>query len=178
MMVYGAKDLARAFRTVRTNTLKIAEEIPEDKYGFSPAPGARTVAQTLVHIAVNRRIHQGLQSEKDPTRLGANFTALISEVMAEEQKPRNKAEVVALLRSEADAFTTWLDGLDDAFLGELVTLPPGSDPPAKARLEMLLSPKEHEMHHRGQLMVVERLLGITPHLTRAQQERLAAQAKA
>jgi hypothetical protein len=29
-MNYGAKDLAAAFRTVRKNTLIIAEEIPED----------------------------------------------------------------------------------------------------------------------------------------------------
>jgi uncharacterized damage-inducible protein DinB len=39
---------------------------------------------------------------------------------------------------------------------------------------MLIALKEHEMHHRGQLMLIERMLGITPHLTRAQQERLAA----
>ena len=39
---------------------------------------------------------------------------------------------------------------------------------------MLASVKEHEMHHRGQLMLVERMLGITPHLTRAMQERMAA----
>jgi uncharacterized damage-inducible protein DinB len=31
---------------------------------------------------------------------------------------------------------------------------------------MLLSVKEHEMHHRGQLMLIERHLGIVPHLTR------------
>ena len=30
------------------------------------------------------------------------------------------------------------------------------------------------MHHRGQLMLVERMLGITPHLTRQMQERMAA----
>jgi uncharacterized damage-inducible protein DinB len=39
---------------------------------------------------------------------------------------------------------------------------------------MLLSPKEHEMHHRAQLMLVERILGIVPHLTREQQARMAA----
>ncbi len=38
---------------------------------------------------------------------------------------------------------------------------------------MLLSVKEHEMHHRGQLMLIERILGITPHLTRRMQERFA-----
>jgi len=28
------------------------------------------------------------------------------------------------------------------------------------------------MHHRGQLMVIERMLGITPHLTRQMMERM------
>ena len=52
----------------------------------------------------------------------------------------------------------------------------------KSRLEMLLSAKEHEMHHRAQLMLIERQLGIVPHLTRQMQARMeqmmAAQAKA
>jgi uncharacterized damage-inducible protein DinB len=34
-----------------------------------------------------------------------------------------------------------------------------------------MSVKEHEMHHRGQLMLIERILGIIPHLTRARQNR-------
>ena len=43
----------------------------------------------------------------------------------------------------------------------------------KARFEMLLSPKEHEMHHRAQLMVLQRMIGQVPHLTRQMQERMA-----
>jgi len=56
-------------------------------------------------------------------------------------------------------------------------MPPQADPPTKSRFEMLLSPKEHEMHHRAQLMLVERMVGIVPHLTRQAQERMAAQAQ-
>jgi uncharacterized damage-inducible protein DinB len=40
---------------------------------------------------------------------------------------------------------------------------------------MVLSSKEHEMHHRGQLMLMQRQLGIVPHVTR-QREAFAAQA--
>jgi uncharacterized damage-inducible protein DinB len=40
---------------------------------------------------------------------------------------------------------------------------------------MLLGVKEHEMHHRAQLMLVQRLLGIVPHLTR-QRDAMRAQA--
>jgi uncharacterized damage-inducible protein DinB len=48
------------------------------------------------------------------------------------------------------------------------------EPRQKSRFEMLIATKEHEIHHRGQLMVVERMLGITPHLTRQMEERIAA----
>ncbi len=47
-------------------------------------------------------------------------------------------------------------------------------PPTKSRFEMLIAPKEHEMHHRGQLMVAQRLLGMVPPLTRQMNERIAA----
>ena len=42
---------------------------------------------------------------------------------------------------------------------------------------MVLGPKEHEMHHRGQLMLVQRMLGQVPHLTRAR-ERMREQSEA
>jgi len=34
------------------------------------------------------------------------------------------------------------------------------------------------MHHRGQLMLMQRMLGITPHLTRQREERMRARASA
>ena len=48
----------------------------------------------------------------------------------------------------------------------------------RSRFEHLLSAKEHEMHHRGQLMLIQRMLGVTPHLTRQMQERMRARATA
>ena len=47
-------------------------------------------------------------------------------------------------------------------------------PPVKSRFEMLIAPKEHEMHHRAQLMVLQRMMGQKPHLTRQMEERMAA----
>jgi uncharacterized damage-inducible protein DinB len=38
---------------------------------------------------------------------------------------------------------------------------------------MILSVKEHEMHHRGQVMLIQRMLGIVPHLTREREARTA-----
>ena len=55
-------------------------------------------------------------------------------------------------------------------------MPAMANQPPKSRFEMILSVKEHEMHHRGQLMLIERLIGVVPHLTRQMQERMAAMA--
>lgn len=164
--------MVASFQTVRKNTIQIAQEIPEDKYGFSPAEGTRTVAQSLVHIAVAPRIWAAIATSGANTLVGFNFMGLFMANMAEEQKPRTKAEIIALLESEAAAFTAVLSGLTDEQLAVRITQPDGVS--SKTLLETMLSPKEHEMHHRGQLMLVERLLGTTPHMTRAMQERFAA----
>ena len=175
MNYYGAKDMAASYRTVRKNTLQIAEEIPEDKYGFRPAEGTKTVGELLAHIALSGKFQEQINLvEKRTTLEGFDFPKLMGELMAEQTKPRTKAEVIALLTSEGEKFAKALEALSDDFLGQSVSMPPGMEPAKRTRFDMLLSVKEHEMHHRGQLMLIERMLGITPHLTRAMQERMAA----
>ena len=171
MPVYGSLELASAFRTVRGNTIQVASEIPEDKYDFAAAPGVRTVRQLLTHLAFANEFSNAVHPSRLTTLAGFNFPQFIGAVMSEEQKPRSKAELLELLRTRGDAFAAWLEGLDDAMLGERVSMP---DNTAKSRLEMIMGVKEHEMHHRGQLMLIERMLGIVPHLTRQMHERLAA----
>ncbi|HEY5619125.1 MAG TPA: DinB family protein [Vicinamibacterales bacterium] len=176
MTYYGAGDLAASFRQVRSNTIQIAEEIPEDKYSFRAAPDTRSAGQTLVHIA----LAPGLQLHLHRNRIGdlqsVNFAELVAPRAAEETRPRTKAEIVVLLESERDVFASYLEGLTEAFLAEAVKMPPGAQPATKTRFEMLMSVKEHEMHHRGQLMVLQRMMGLTPHLTRQMQERMARRA--
>ena len=54
MTYYGAKELAESFRTVRQNTIQIAQDIPEDKYGFKAADDGRPrrSGTALVHTLV------------------------------------------------------------------------------------------------------------------------------
>ena len=173
MTYYGARELAAAFRTVRNNTIKIAEEIPESKYDYRAAPDTRSIGQTLTHIALGTGFQFHIHSNKITDLKSVNFPELFQKVMAEEAKPRTKAEIVALLKNDGDKFAAYLESLPEAFLAEQVAMPPGAEPATKSRFEMLLSPKEHEMHHRGQLMTLERMIGLVPHLTRQMQERMA-----
>jgi len=103
--------------------------------------------------------------------VGFDFVGLMDKFNAEEIKPRSKAEIVELLRAEGDRFAAWLDTVTPEVLEETVTEPDGKT--EKTRFERLLSVKEHEMHHRGQLMLIERQLGIVPHITRQFSERIA-----
>lgn len=169
--IYGAKELAAAFRTVRKNTIQVAEDIPAEKYSFVAAPEVRSVARMLTHVAIATRIWQTMNRPGLTTLVGYNFFGLMDEFNAEEAKPRTKAEILDLLRAEGEKFATWLETATPEFLAETVTEPDGKT--TKTRLERLLAAKEHEMHHRGQLMLIERQLGITPHLTKQFQERVA-----
>jgi uncharacterized damage-inducible protein DinB len=172
MTYYGGKELAEAFRTVRKNTVLIAEEIPENKYDFKPSPEARTVAQTLAHLAVAPQFFTYVHTKKITDMASVNFQEVFGPIMAEEQKPRTKAELVELLKTDGEKFAAFLEGMSEADLSELVNMSPQIGG-TKTRFEMLLSPKEHEMHHRGQLMTIQRMIGQVPHLTRQMQERMA-----
>lgn len=175
MNYYGAKDLAASFRTVRNNTIKIAEEIDESKYDFRATPDTRSVREYLIHIAhltdVPYEIH-GVQ--KRTVLAGFDYMGFIGPRIADEKNPHSKAEVLKMLTASRDLFGNWLEGLSDDFLGQAIEMPPyPNNPPTKTRFEMLLGTKEHEMHHRGQLMILERMIGMVPHLTRRMQEMMA-----
>jgi uncharacterized damage-inducible protein DinB len=173
MTYYGGKEMAASFRTVRNNTIKIAQEIPESQYGFRPAPDTRSIGQLLTHIALGPGFQHYVHTNRIDDLQKVNFPEIVQKTMAEEAKPRSKDEILAFLNSEGEKFASYLEGLSESFLAEQVALPPGATPATKSRFEMLLSPKEHEMHHRAQLMTCQRLIGLVPHLTRQMQERMA-----
>jgi len=152
MTYYGSKELANAFRTVRKNTIQIAEEIPEEKYGFRAAPDTRTVAGTLAHIAMLPRFNR-LLAERTSLE-GFDFMKFFAEASAEEAKPRSKAELIKWLRDSGEEFASWLETLKEDFLAQTFTFPGGAQPPSRTRFEMAMSVREQEMHHRGQLMLI------------------------
>jgi hypothetical protein len=108
---------------------------------------------------------------REPTIDPANRLACCSGRVAQEQTPRIKVQIIVLLRDEEERWAKWLESQSDEFLAERVKFPARMTPSTKTRFEMPFCSKEHEMHHRGQLMLIERMLGIVPHLTRQMQER-------
>jgi uncharacterized damage-inducible protein DinB len=166
MNPYGPQQLANAVRTVRKNTILVAEDIPEESYGYRVTPDGRSVAETLLHIAAASQLDYYVHGKERVFAIEdfALFGNLLKESPIHEKLPYSKAEIVNLLRTEGEKWAEFVEKIPQAQAEELVAMPNGA--PAKSRFEMLHGTKEHEMHHRAQLMVVERLLGVVPHITR------------
>jgi len=171
MNYYGSKDLADSWRTVRKNTVQVAEDIPEEKYAFRAAPDTMSVGEILAHLATTP--HWAIQChfvEKKSKIEMADFGKWMGEAGAASKALTAKTAIVEMLKTNGELVATNIEAMTDEQLGERVGLPMGD----KTRFEMLLGLKEHEMHHRAQLFLIERMVGIVPHLTRARQAAMAA----
>lgn len=168
MNYYGPTNMAESWRTVRRNTIQVAEDIPEDKYAYRASADTMSVAEALAHIASSPHWAQQCHFvEKKSAVTMEDFGKYMGEIGKVAATLTTKAAIVEALTTNGEAFAKGLEGMTDAQLGEAVSLPNGS----KTRFEMLLGVKEHEMHHRAQLFLIERMIGIVPHLTRARQAR-------
>ncbi len=174
MTYYGAKDLARSFGTVRRNTLIVAEEIPEDRYDFRAIEGTRSVREILAHLFVLSQAMYGNHAVRKIANFdGVDVRAVMAERQAQERQwgTASKRDLIDALHRDGEQWVAFLEQVSEQDLAGRVTFLPPADPPSKCRFEILLANKEHEMHHRAQLMLIERMLGLVPHLTRERQAR-------
>ena len=163
MSLYGSRQLVDSMRAVRQNTVLMAGDIPEEKLAFRATPETRSVAETLVHIAwlstADHLMHEELRLDSLD---GFDFPALLAKSAAEERVARSKVEIINMLRVEGERAARWVEGLSSASLSERISFPGGG---SASRFEMLLGTKEHELQHRAQLTVLQRMLGIVPRST-------------
>ncbi len=168
MQNYGATEMASSWRTVRMNTVRIAEDIPADQYGFHVTPDTMSAGQIFAHLATYTYWAEQVHFvEKKHAIEGPDFGKYLGTAAGMAAALTTKGSIVDALLAHGESFAMQLETMTDEQLDERVALPNA----VKTRFEMLLGIKEHEMHHRAQLMVMERLLGIVPHLTRARMQR-------
>jgi uncharacterized damage-inducible protein DinB len=122
--------------------------------------------------------YAGHAVNKVKTFVGIDFSALVRQRQEQERELTTKAQILDALEKSGEAWAGYLDTVPESELADEIPFSPPAEPRVKSRFEMILSVKEHEMHHRAQLMVIERLLGIVPHLTRERLARMAQAAKA
>jgi hypothetical protein len=163
---YGASDLAASLRLVRKNTLQIANELTEEQYSFVAAPGMRTVGQLLTHVAFIYRLQQQIHAvERRTTVAGFDFVAFIRGVVGEEAPPRTKAEVIELLTRGGESWSAWVEAQSEVPSASAVIASRASADEQEPLRDAVGDEGARDAPSR-QLMLIQRMLGIVPHLTR------------
>lgn len=149
------------WQDVRNGLIKEVELIPAGQMGFKPAPDSRTVIELLHHIIEIQRVLAG-EMCRENTNFQRGFPALMAEFAGPVKQATTKEAVLEILRSSLEETMEMVVSFGDANFDHTMTRFDGKE---CTKLEMLNFTVAHEMYHRGQLTVYERLLGIEPALT-------------
>jgi uncharacterized damage-inducible protein DinB len=157
----SAETIIALWRDTRSGLIQEVEKIPEDQFSFRATPETRSIAEMLQHIIEAQKILVGETCRPDTNLARQNFPAHTAEYAPDVKNVSDKNGLLELLRTSMDECVERINGWNDK-LGESMSRLDGKPVPKSVFLTFCVS---HEMYHRGQLTVYERLLNIEPVLT-------------
>ena len=134
---------------VEKKIVSLAEAIPQEKYGWRPADGVRSVAEAFMHVAQGNYLLPSMAGVKPPD--GMNL-------MTYDKSATNKKDVVAALHASYDNARKFAKGVSDADLGKEVEI---FGQKSTVR-DLLLITVEHSHEHLGQTVAYARINGVVP----------------
>jgi uncharacterized damage-inducible protein DinB len=134
-------------KNAREYTLRVADLMPADKYGYKPTPEEMAFGEQLVHLAANLGWLSStyLQKGNNP-------------VSKEDARLTDKAAIRAVLERSYDYAIDAFSRFNARELGSSVKF--FVSPMNNMQIINLIN--DHQTHHRGQMMVYLRLNGLTP----------------
>jgi len=149
------------WKEVRSGLIDEAEQIPADKFSLQAAPNTRSVAQLLQHVIEAQKFLAGEVSQPDTNLLRRPFAEQTKHYAPGVSDVNDKDGLLNLLRASMEDAETQLTAAAD----ELKNTMKRFDGKEMTKVAFLSFAIAHEMYHRGQLTVYERLLDIEPALT-------------
>jgi uncharacterized damage-inducible protein DinB len=126
--------------------LEIAEQMPEEYYGFRPTERQRSFQEQLLHIKSNM------------DWLSVSYFSSSEYDKRETPEPKSKAETISLLEEAFDATAGFIASTSEETLKEPVEFFAGP----KTKLQIMNLLQDHVTHHRGQLIVYLNLKNVKP----------------
>jgi len=154
-------DIIASWQEVRAGLIDEAGQIPADQFSFQPTPDTRTVTQLLQHLVESHKLLIGEACRPDTNLMRGSFAEQIKHYAPDVRSIADKDGLLSLLRASMDESAAQLLAAAD----ELQNTMKRFDGKEMTKLAFLSFAIAHEMYHRGQLTVYERLLGIEPALT-------------
>ena len=151
-----------SWKEVRSGFIDEVEQIPADQFSFQATPDTRSIAQLLQHVIQSQKTLVGEACRPDTNLLRQPLAEQIKHYAPGVGEVTDKDELLNLLRASMDETETKLLAAGD----ELRNTMKRFDGKEMSKVAFLSFAIAHEMYHRGQLTVYERLLNIEPVLTR------------
>ena len=149
------------WREVRAGLIEEASQIPADKFSLRATDGMRTVAELLQHLVESQKFLVGEACRPDTNLLRKSFAENIKDYAPDVRNVNDKEGILQMLATAMDD----TESLLRAHADELKNSMKRFDGKEMTKLGFMSFAIAHEMYHRGQLTVYERLLGIEPMLT-------------
>lgn len=153
--------LIESWKEVRSGLIDEVSQIPAEQFSFRATPDTRSVAEVLQHVVEAQRCLSGEACRPDTNLRRQSFADHIQEYAGDVAGVTDKNGLLELLRSTMETseatIRTCGDGLSESmrrFDGKEIS-----------KQEFLTFAVAHEMYHRGQLTVYQRLMSIEPVLT-------------
>jgi len=146
---------------VRRGLIEEAAQIPAAQFAFQPAPDSRSVRQLLQHIVESQKFLVGEACRSDTNLMRASFAENVKTYAPGVRDINDKDALLELLRSTMEESADKLTAATDEMKNTMKRF----DGKEMTKLAFMSFAIAHEMYHRGQLTVYERLLTIEPALT-------------
>ena len=152
-------DLIKDWKAQHETMMKIADAMPEDRFGFKATPAQRSYGEQILHVAgANIMLMKFLGSK------AAAPPITDSDLSTFGLKATSKADILLALRRSYDFGGTVLGEFSDEALGQTIKGPPWIG--AATRAKMVYYTMGHALDIYGQMVVYLRLNGIVPPASR------------
>ena len=149
--------IARDLEMVERKLVDLAEAIPEERWGWRPAEGVRSIGEVLMHVAADNYFFPALVGVDAPAETGIRGDDFNTAV-AYEQRTMNKAQTIETLRASFAHLRTTVGAVshDDlhashSFFGNQMT-----------GIQIWLAATTHLHEHLGQQIAYARSVGVAP----------------
>lgn len=149
------------WQEVRSGLIDEAGQVPADQFSFQAAPNTRSIKGLLQHLVESQKFLVGEACRPDTNLLRGSFAEQIKVYAPDVRNVDDKEGLLNLLRASMDEAGAQLLAAGDEMKNTMKRF----DGKEMTKLSFVSFAIAHEMYHRGQLTVYERLLGIEPALT-------------
>lgn len=157
----SVENIIESWKEVRNGLIDEASQIPAEQFSFQPAPDTRSVRRLLQHLVESQKFLVGEACRPDTNLMRGSFADNAKLYAPGVTDVNEKDELLNLLGTSMDESAEKLRAAGD----ELKNTMKRFDGKEMNKLAFMSFAIAHEMYHRGQLTVYERLLNIQPALT-------------